>query len=127
MRDPSVWFIKVAAEVPGSDSGQLLWEIADGQCLVLDNVLLSYAPPLAQISPPVATSSLDLFSLPLFTRVTDAANGVRSRFSLQHHPTNRHGLQGSQPSDVRAHNRAANGACDEYKQLRCSPWEDKSS
>ncbi|RRB40478.1 phosphate starvation-inducible protein PhoH, partial [Escherichia coli] len=23
-----------------------------------------------------------------------------------------------QPSDVRAHNRAANGACDEYKQLK---------
>ncbi|MGC6744172.1 hypothetical protein ACP0HM_02070 [Escherichia coli] len=26
--------------------------------------------------------------------------------------------KGSQPSDVRAHNRAANGACDEYKQLK---------
>src|SRR5699024_10510676 len=55
--------------------------------------------------------------LPLFTRVTDAANGVRSRFSA-FYPTANYGLQGSQPSDVRAHNRAANGACDEYKQLK---------
>lgn len=79
--------------------------------------MLSYAPPLAEISPPVATSSLCIFSLPLFTRVTDAANGVRSRFSA-FYPKANYGLQGSQPSDVRAHNRAANGACDEYKQLK---------
>ncbi len=54
---------------------------------------------------------------PFFSCVTDAVNGARSRF--------RHFIQkqtmaykGSQPSDVRAHNRAANGACDEYKQLK---------
>lgn len=47
--------------------------------------------------------------LPYFSCVTDAANGVRSRFSA-FYPTANYGLQGSQPSDVRAHNRAANGA-----------------
>ncbi|PAP23155.1 phosphate starvation-inducible protein PhoH, partial [Salmonella enterica subsp. enterica serovar Enteritidis] len=42
---------------------------------------------------------------------------MRSRFSA-FYPKANYGLQGSQPSDVRAHNRAANGACDEYKQLK---------
>ncbi len=46
-----------------------------GQCLV------KLRSPLAEISPPVATSSLCIFLTSLFTRVTDAANGVRSRFS----------------------------------------------
>lgn len=54
---------------------------------------------------------------PFFSCVTDAVNGARSRFSA-FYPKANYGLQGSQPSDVRAHNRAANGACDEYKQLK---------
>ncbi|WP_213059900.1 hypothetical protein, partial [Escherichia coli] len=45
---------------------------------------------------------------------------MRSRFSA-FYPKANYGLQGSQPSDVRAHNRAANGACDEYKQLGFAP------
>ncbi len=54
---------------------------------------------------------------PFFSCVTEAVNGARSRFSA-FYPKANYGLQGSQPSDVRAHNRAANGACDEYKQLK---------
>jgi phosphate starvation-inducible PhoH-like protein len=34
------------------------------------------------------------------------------------YPIASNGLQGSQPSDVRAHNRAEAGACDEYQQLK---------
>lgn len=48
---------------------------------------------------------------------TDVHNGARSRcISSSGNASN--GLQGSQPSDVRAHNRADAGACDEYQQLK---------
>ena len=48
---------------------------------------------------------------------TDVQNGARSR-SVSSSGKASNGLQGSQPSDVRAHNRAEAGACDEYQQLK---------
>ena len=54
---------------------------------------------------------------PLNTISTDVHNGARSR-SVSSSGNASNGLQGSQPSDVRAHNRADAGACDEYKQLK---------
>ena len=55
--------------------------------------------------------------LPQESDSTDVQNGARScSVSLSDKASN--GLQGSQPSDVRAHNRAEAGACDEYQQLK---------
>ena len=54
---------------------------------------------------------------PLNTISTDVHNGARSR-SVSSSGNASNGLQGSQPSDVRAHNRADAGACDEYQQLK---------
>lgn len=48
---------------------------------------------------------------------TDVQNGARSR-SVASSGKASNGLQGSQPSDVRAHNRAETGTCDEYQQLK---------
>lgn len=48
---------------------------------------------------------------------TDVQNGARS-YSVSSSGKASNGLQGSQPSDVRAHNRAETGACDEYQQLK---------
>ncbi|WP_442779949.1 hypothetical protein, partial [Enterobacter cancerogenus] len=48
---------------------------------------------------------------------TDVQNGARSRFVSSSGKAS-NGLQGSQPSDVCAHNRADAGACDEYQQLK---------
>ena len=47
---------------------------------------------------------------------TDVQNGARS-YSVSSSGKASNGLQGSQPSDVRAHNRAETGACDEYQLL----------
>ena len=55
--------------------------------------------------------------LPQESDSTDVQNGARS-FSVSSSDSASNGLQGSQPSDVRAHNRAETGACDEYQQLK---------
>ena len=46
---------------------------------------------------------------------TDVQTGARSRSVSS---SDKAAMLQEQPSDVRAHNRAANGACDEYKQLK---------
>lgn len=61
---------------------------------------------------------------PFFSCVTDAVNGARSRFSA-FYPKANYGLQGSQPSDVRAHNRLPTARVMNTNNSRCSPWEDK--
>ena len=48
---------------------------------------------------------------------SDVPDGARSRSAVSINPAS-NGLQGSQPADVCAHNRADTGTCDEYQQLK---------